>query len=56
MWRHALLATMLFGLFLGHAGAEDVPLRSVVDREIQAAWDQQNLKPAARSSDSCGHS
>jgi len=50
--RHLLLLSATsFGLILQPARADEKPFRQVIDQEIKAAWQRENIKPAPRSSD-----
>ncbi|HEX4611996.1 MAG TPA: DUF1549 domain-containing protein [Urbifossiella sp.] len=49
MPRRGLPAVLL--LLAARAGADDRPLRAVVDAELRAGWDKQQLTPAPRSAD-----
>jgi hypothetical protein len=44
-------ASLLIGLFPALASAEE-PLRTVIDRELQAAWAREKISPAPKSTDS----
>ena len=54
MHRHWLIAIFIISATLlqpATSAAQEMSLRRIIDDEIQAAWKQNNVKPAPRASD-----